>query len=95
VRVRFVDPDLIDGYAALHRLTAAGRDLGIPWNEIWIAEDLEEIAEVLVFHETVEYQMRKRGMQHAASHNRAMGLERERFEGTPIYRRAKQLLKNR
>lgn len=95
MKVRFVDPDLMDGYAALHRRTAAGRDMGIPWNEIWIAEDLEPIAEVLIFHETVEYKMREAGMQHAASHNRAMKLERDRFEGTRVYELAKRLLKNR
>jgi hypothetical protein len=95
VKVRYVDGDVLDGYAALHALTAAGRKLGIPHGEIWIAQDLKSISPVLKFHEEVEYQMRKQGMQAAASHVRAMRLEREKFEGTAVYEKAKRLLKDR
>lgn len=95
MRIRYVDPEVLGGVAASHALVRMTKHLGIPHDEVWIASDLRSIAPVLKFHEEVEYWMELDGMQHAAAHRKAMVLEREMFEGTAVYARAKRLLKAR
>lgn len=74
-----------DDLIAINKLTTFGRGHHLAKDEIWIAEDFRDYADIILLHEGIENYLRRQGWSYGSSHDYAMLAEFEAFDGTEHY----------